>query len=1003
MKISSINFPSFSPKAAKSNVKQNYATKPLEADSVSFSGVLKRKKIYADVEKNFTPETEDIIKKAQLIASFSKDKETQMQHVWAACLIQLINYLNELENGKTTYSESQRYKMPLAIQSRISTSENNILTNEKYRKYIKDAAIKNLKKLQKEYNLRLNTKKLYEASNKKISRFFLPSISDSLKRDLIETSELMINTTDTYTFYDNFLYVSALSSSNKKVAKNSDDFDKDMMFNMISSPVKKNKTHLDMYDAKADAIWKNISMGNDVVILCKNEDMPSSEHLIDSFTNLIKKPDVKYPNVDPENTEIIVTNSYVTMEFLNDLTEKIKRESKNTDKMYVIVTDQKQIFSKLENGTLYAPDLATLTNDDSEKKTHYKIVMITSPEYYYANLESPLIKKAFSKYAIQILPSITAEEANKILTNEKGIEYIKSITKKTYSPETVKKAVELTIEEEGTYPDKAIELLNNTNKYFVDKKEITPEDIIQYTNETKNLTETNNSDKDIEIIYNTGKNLSSIIGSPMTKADAKSIAKQIKAGTIGTKGYIIYQANGESEGGGRRNTVEAIAGETKSPMIVINARDFANKDIDKLVNNASFSEMKIKTIITQAKAQAEMNPNKTAIIFIENFDNFGSNPLYGISSIYEQKAFSQLLSEMEKIRKEGKINLVVIGSVNFPEAIDENIMKPYKFLNSIVVYPPMDEKERKEVIEYYIDKMNLNIQANSKNEEEEIINNLANTTQGFSVVYLMLLLETAKNVSAERQKDKIDSSDFVEAFLQVTTGRANQAKISDHRKKIVTSHEAGHALTLQIMYEIAKKQNIPWHLPDKVNFITLDPRGYFGGAMYFYNSGNEEMSFEKIMSDIICSYGGHSSEKILYNMKGSYGITADMQVARKDAKAAVVDMGMGKNTGVCHIERNRLGELAVSEAKLQTIEEDTDLILKTSEEISNKIIETYKGFIEEFTEKHWQKAGSGDSIITSDEFIQELEEWRNKQDKLKKDELTYLEDKITSEINKIKS
>ena len=42
----------------------------------------------------------------------------------------------------------------------------------------------------------------------------------------------------------------------------------------------------------------------------------------------------------------------------------------------------------------------------------------------------------------------------------------------------------------------------------------------------------------------------------------------------------------------------------------------------------------------------------------DNFDNFGSNPLCGISSIYEQKAFTQLLSEMEATRKEGKVNLV---------------------------------------------------------------------------------------------------------------------------------------------------------------------------------------------------------------------------------------------------------------------------------------------------------------------------------------------------------
>ena len=52
-------------------------------------------------------------------------------------------------------------------------------------------------------------------------------------------------------------------------------------------------------------------------------------------------------------------------------------------------------------------------------------------------------------------------------------------------------------------------------------------------------------------------------------------------------------------------------------------------------------------------------------------------------------------------------------------------------------------------------------------------------------------------------------------------------------------------------------------MPDKVDFITLDPRGDFGGAMFFKESQNEEYSFEKLISEIVCDYGGHSA-KILY-------------------------------------------------------------------------------------------------------------------------------------------
>ena len=80
--------------------------------------------------------------------------------------------------------------------------------------------------------------------------------------------------------------------------------------------------------------------------------------------------------------------------------------------------------------------------------------------------------------------------------------------------------------------------------------------------------------------------LNDIKGMPMVKSAAESIVKKIKDG-IGTKGYVIYHADGGGIGGGRRHTAEAIAGEAQIPMIVINAQDFAIKDIDALSQQAN--------------------------------------------------------------------------------------------------------------------------------------------------------------------------------------------------------------------------------------------------------------------------------------------------------------------------------------------------------------------------------------------------------------------------------
>ena len=228
--------------------------------------------------------------------------------------------------------------------------------------------------------------------------------------------------------------------------------------------------------------------------------------------------------------------------------------------------------------------------------------------------------------------------------------------------------------------------------------------------------------------------------------------------------------------------------------------------------------------------------------------------------------------------------------------------------------------------------------------------------------------------------------------------------MSDSWKKIVTSHEAGHALTLQIMYDIAEKQNIPWHLPDKVNFITLDPRGDYGGAMYHKSSSNKTMSFEKIMSNIVCSYGGHSAESIIYNMtNGSWGISADLEGITAFARAAVMDMGMGPKTGVAHIQRNAYGEPNVSDAKKQSIESDVDLFLNTGKEISDMIVENYKDFIIQFTERYSSRVGTGECIVPSEQFEKELNEWKSKLPESKQEELKNMEETILTLIQKAKT
>lgn len=918
--------------------------------------------------KAFTPESEEIFKQAETLAKISHSETIEDWHLYLSSLIFMRDYLNALDEGSMQYDPEYRFFTPRAIQGQ-TTGSDSAIKNPRSRKKIEAVIEQHIEK----------TKKEFLDPSKELNKptLFSPRLSKEAIADLYETFSSFKAVEGMPDFIDSLFLVSALSSRDKETHKESNDFIFDVQKALGIQKNDKQKAHLTFYDNNADIMWKNIAMNNDVMVVYDLKNKDSNKHLVSSFTNLIHKPNQTYKNVNPDKTDVIVLNDYANFELFDGL---IERARKNKDKKTVIVADFNSLLVAgpiQENGSvrLEGKTVDNILNlNHGHKDPNVRVVFLIPAEVYASNTQKgSYLSKAFETYNNVTLPVLNAQDATKYLTDEKGVEYVKNTIGANVPKETIAKAVELTAQDEDEhYPQKALNLLNSLARYNVDNKELTPELLEQFVEETKKISEATSKTDTTQVILNSPMSLKDIIGTPMTKADAENIVSQIKKGTFKTKGYTIFQSNGSSYGGGRFHVAQAIAGEAKIPMFVINAKDFALKEWDAQSQNADFSEMKIKRIVQAAKAQAEANPNKTAMIFVKNFDNFGSDPLYGISSAYEQKAFNQLLEEMEQTRKEGKVNLLVMGSVNRPETLDENILKPYKFLNSVVIYPPYDTKQTKDVFEYYIDKMGINLEAKDDEEKEELLTKMARTVEGSSPVDIMYMLEIANAVIQERNKDKVGFEDFVEAFLQATSGRANVMKEDYRRKEIVTAHETGHAIVNTVMEEIAKENGLFQELPNELDFITLDPRGNYGGANYFRRSENGEINLSTVISELATSYGGHSVEKIMYGMDGSWGITGDAEMIGSLANQAVTMMGMGKRTGVRRILPNE----RVSEAKKEAMEKDIDEMCEVGKFISDTIVRTYRPFIEQFTQKHAIDAGTGKCLIPREQFEKELEEYR---------------------------
>lgn len=1001
--------------AKEAERKENFlpAAKPLPFDTVSFGHTTidnEYKNKYQKCSKKFTPEAENLWNHAKSIAHNNGETKLSENHLFLASLIDIRKRISELDAGADA-GALPNFLLPTAVEElTIEGSMHDKLKRAKLtpviEKYIKETKKELARERKEGQGGHLKRKEFFKLSSG--GRFNPSAIKPSnyLMYDVVTMNNVIGNADDKQptSYTDGMLFQSLSLSRNKNFGEKMREFQNDMLSVLMVDDVgNKDDVHLKFYDEKAGKLWRNLDLERDMFVLYDDDNKTAAKHIITSFVKLMDENATGCKKLNKDNTNIVVMNKEVDFDFILEQARRAKNDKSKTHIFIIPFFESVRntaIGRQLQVLALEAVDTELIRNQKVEGDADIRFVFVTSKGVYFNNQNgSENLKTAIENYGQISIPMVNQEDAKQMLKDKSGKTLIRNAVKKEFSDDAIDLIVEVSNSLEGHYPEKAISFMASVASYHVDKKEIGINDVQTFIEETRDVSKANEKDSEFQISFDTGKKLDDIVGSAMTRAEAKSVVDQIRNKTATTKGMTVFLDNGTSYGGGRKHTAEAIAGEAGIPMITINARDFALKDIDALSQNADLSELKIKKLMSLAKSQAEANKNKTAMIYIENFDNFGC---YGYSSIYEQKAFSQLLLEMENIRKNDNINLLIVGSTNDPENLDVDIMKPYKFLDRIIIYSPQDSNDRTDILNYYIKKNGLKIAGETEEERAAIVKNISETTAYFTVVDLMYLLDKANCVSKEQGKDAIDKNDFVEAFLQTTTGRVSTREQPEHDKEIVAAHECGHGLTLQIMYDLAKKAEKPWHLPDQLNFITLDPRGRYGGSMYPKNSKNDEYSFEKMFADIVCSYGGHSSEKEFYNMEGSWGITQDMRDATATARLAVESMGLGAKTGRIAIDRNIFGLSDIPERVKNEVYDDMLVILKNANLVSDKIVHAYAPFVQEFAEKYKDRVGTGDCVVSADEFNEELKAWREKQPEDVQAELKALENEILDIIKTTK-
>ena len=202
---------------------------------------------------------------------------------------------------------------------------------------------------------------------------------------------------------------------------------------------------------------------------------------------------------------------------------------------------------------------------------------------------------------------------------------------------------------------------------------------------------------------------------------------------------------------------------------------------------------------------------------------------------------------------------------------------------------------------------------------------------GMSGADLANVLNEAAIHTARADKKEITIIEIKEAINKIKIGLEQKGKtFSEHRQKLVSYHEAGHALVGMELKEF-----------DSISQISIVPRGQSGGITVF--TPNEEQTglyTKQYLLDKICvSMGGRVAEELIFGKDLiTTGAQNDLESATKTAKLMVEQFGMGSVNRIISKEDGPL--------LLESISLEIDELLERQYQRSKEIITSKRGTLD---------------------------------------------------------
>lgn len=382
------------------------------------------------------------------------------------------------------------------------------------------------------------------------------------------------------------------------------------------------------------------------------------------------------------------------------------------------------------------------------------------------------------------------------------------------------------------------------------------------------------------------------------------------------KGILFYGPPGT----GKTLLASALAGETNSGFLYASGSEFIEKYV-------GVGAKRIRQLFANARK------NSPCIVFIDEIDAIGGTRTNEGQSEGNQ-TLNQLLTEMDGFKEEVKDEIIiVIGATNRLDILDTALLRPGRFDKHIYIGNP-NKIAREKILMVHTKNKPL-----SENVDLELI---ATKTHGLSGAHLSNIANEAAILAVRKNRDFIIQNDFDEAIERVIAGlKIKNSTVTDKERKIISYHEAGHALVGKIL-------NV-----NSIDKISIVPTGKALG--YVLNTSNEDKYLytkSDLYKKINSLLAGRAAEEIIFK-EVTTGAKDDLNKATNIIFDMICEYGMSDfgnrafNDRMINGSINRINEevnkniVFCYEETLKILNENKDCLIDLAEHLFRK--ETLSG------------------------------------------------------------